>query len=430
MYILFLSLLLGNTYNFEDFHYFTPDQQAHGLPIVNKIYINYDDKKEFMDFVEQKLPNAKGIHISDIGAVISFSNKQQTLDALNICAEKYNASPVVKFEGWEFVAINQLRVVLKPSVKIDDFIKRLNSVSQGEFKVLYKSGNEFLINVNKLKNPSNILILANLVARDTFWVESARVNFATVTGGIRTSVSVESPATANLGETRRLKLVIEVFDPKIDVKKDFLVQTIRPFPFSGEDWIDFKDPEITEEVKFDKRVITAIYSFKYLMPGKFVFQPLTIPYEKNNELTIASSSECRFEVGSVTDNTNITDIQPITGDFPLKIEPLVKPEMPNVMLRAMYSDIKGILSFAFCLTGLLFIIAWSSTLNFSKKPVDITAWAELKALTNWHRNGDWKCFYDKVSNKLNKVLVQHYNTSLYAPSHNVSGKVKIGRAHV
>lgn len=422
-------MLIGTSYRAEDFHYYDDGLQARGLLITNKIYVKPDNKKEFLKFTDslKTLERFKDIHTDDLnGLLLFFNNRSDTLEALNKCIEKgYSAYPVVIFEGIECVITNEIIVSVHPSVNRDDFINRLNKVADAKFTIVQEvKPRVYLIRVDELKNPSNILILANLIAKDSFWTKSAMVAWVPLDGFVKAFASVETSATSHLGEMRNFKLTINVFDPDINTRTDLLPQlgqSLVPFPFAGEIWFDSFPPEIIETVSGRKKTITVNYPFRQLQYGNYIFQPIVISYEKNGELFTTQTNLCQYVVRSVIAGTDIDDIQPRTNDGLdlLILQPVGLPKTENPMKIAYWYAKVGSSTIFF---GIAAVLLFGSTLSLKNRVVswlrsdgEGKLWRELRHNMYFSgKNTEVRDYYLSISHTLNLVLTEYFGVSLYS----------------
>ncbi len=418
--LLMTSLLIG-THQPEDFHYYDMNLQPRGLPVVNKLYVQVpeDNKKDFFEHVERlSVDRFKIFNNGELnGVLLFFKNKKDTLEALNGLSsdKRYLVSPVVVFDGIEVTHTNEIAVQAQPSVNEADFTKRLSSIADGKFTVSQIKGKLFSVRVKELNNPSNVLILANLLAKDSAWNAYAMVNWVPIDGYVKANLMVETAATGQLGEMRNLKLVVDVFNPNVKVRTDLLPQLgqgYTPFPFSGEVWFDPSPPKITEIKTNRGKTITISYAFRHLQYGNFTFQPMLVSYEKDGELKTVKTENCLYAIKSVIAGTDIDDIQARTGDG-LMILP-VGGSMPMPKDTRIYNYAKyGISVLCFSLAAMLFAGAVASAKrhvwSWMQPDGGERYWVGLRTLATI----DAGSYYRGVSQYVNLILTESFGVSLY-----------------
>ena len=427
VFLLITSLIIGSSYSSEDFHYYNTTLQAQGLPLVNKVFVDHGkikDKKEFFKFVDElkTLDRFKNYQNGELnGILLFFDNKKDTLEALNKL-DKYSAYPVVIYEGIECTTTGEILVHVHPSVNKTDFVKRINTVAEGNFKIEETKPKVYSIVVNRLQNPSNILIFANLIANDKFWTDMARVYWIPLDGYVKANTTVETPSISHLGELRTLKLTVNVMDPNIKVRTDLLPQLgqgLQSFPFAGEVWFDPQPFKINEINKKSGKVITVEYLFRQLQFGNFVFQPIVVSYERNGELLTTKTDTCQYAIRSVIAGTGIEDIQPRGNDgLNLVILPPVGAPMADPM-KDIYWYAKVVISstcfsIAFVLLFGVVIAIQRSVTRWLQPKKNAELWEELL----WTNFAPIKDCYLVVSRSLNKLLANGYGVSLYSVNRN------------
>lgn len=430
-FILLAAMSLGAEHQLEDFHYYNESAQSAGLPLVNKIYVdlpNKDDKGNFLVFASSNLKHMIGFKEikSDglNGLILTFKETRDVVPALNTCTD-YPAYPIVLFDGIECTHTNEIVVSVQPSVNKENFLKRLQKVANGTFRVDEIKPKTYLVQIDSLRNPSNALILANLIAKDSFWVRHARVSWIPLNGYVKATASVETPAASSLGQRRNFKIEINVMDPEIKVKTDLLPQmgqAVMPLPFSGENWLDVFPVEI-QEINFERsKKIIVTYPFRYLQFGFFYFQPVTISYERNGQLRTVKTENYRYASSSLINGaigSEIVDIQEMPNDkIELGVvEPVEVPQLSNATKQT-YQKFK-IAGGATCFgLGSLFLVG--ALLSFKRKlsgwlakTDESEAWSELRQ--SMHDNKDLgKGNYLMISKKLNVVMNEAFGVSLYS----------------
>ena len=419
--LLLMTLLVGS-YRVEDFHYYDENLQSRGLPIVNKIYVDSpNDKKEFFEaldkvrgverFKEFKTPELDGV-------LVFLDDKKATLDALNKLGKKYKAYPVIIFDGIECTTSGEIIVGVQPSVNLVDFNRRLNSIAEGNFRVEEIRPKQYVVTVDSISNPSNNLILANLLANDSAWNRYAMVGWIPLDGYVKANAFVETPAISHLGEWRNFKIMIDVFNPDIVIRTDLLPQmgqSLVPFPFGGEVWFDPAPPEIIEQKNTKGKTVTVNFRFRQLQYGTFMFQPIQVTYERNGELQTVRTNTCQYNIRSVIQNTDIDDIQSRTSDgLDLVIlKPVAVPKTENP-LKSTYFFIKMGIGFICFSTALFFMVGALITLK--KTATDWFVETEEDRLWNELRYcdaSDSHEYYMLVSRKLNDVLTNLHGVSLF-----------------
>src|SRR5581483_7278214 len=238
-----VAMSVGMVYHPEDFHYYNEFSQGRGLERINKLYIDFKqgDKERFLKLSSKikKLERFQEIKTEDLnGLLLFFNNTKDTIDVLNeLLSKSYSVAPVVLYEGIECTHSNEVIVGLQPSINEPDFLNRLKRLANGNFKLTKLSPQVYKVGVDSLTNPSNALILANVIAKDNAWVKYAMIAWHPLDGYIKATASVETGSVTHLGELRKLKIVLTVFDPTINIRSDLLPQMgqgLTPFPFSGE----------------------------------------------------------------------------------------------------------------------------------------------------------------------------------------------------
>jgi len=418
------------SYKFDDFHVYDESLKLHGLPLTHKLFVllpSEEEKRLFLTF-GKKLPNmvefatvAIGLNKELKGYTLLFEDRASTFKALNDCLkEGYKVYPVVIYDDIEMVVPNEILVTLQPSVRKSDYLKRLGRVAEGTFEMHEIEPKVFSLTVKDLINPSNVLVLSNLIARDSFWVRHAMPAFIPLNGYVWARASIETPSFTHLGQERVLKIDIDVFDPKVKVKLDLLPQmgpTFAPFPNAGDDWIDIKPAVITETKTSAKRTFSVEYPFRYLQHGNFVFQPIAIPYEKNGRIMQAKTNACRFVTKSVIMGAGIDDLQPESYSTNFS-QVLLK--QPVKSTNDYLDDVKMIVPAVLAGTGAILLLFWAAGLvpvlagMLSSDPKE-AVWDNLDACLDLDFD-NWVADYNLVSSRLNKVLVQHFNISLHALS--------------
>jgi len=422
--ILLAALMIGTSYRAEDFNYYDENLKARGLPVANKIYVESPkDKKQFLVDIEnlKGLDRFKEFRNPDLdGFLLFFNNKKETIDAVNKLASKYRAYPVVIFNGIECSVTNEIMVHVHPSVSQEDFLKRLAKVADGKFSSRELKPKLFLIKVEDLKNPLNVMVLANLIAKDSFWTTAAMVAWTPIDGYVKANVSVESPANGQLGEMRNFKVTVNVFDPDIKVRTDLLPQlgqSLLPFPFAGEVWFDPAPPVVNETKVNRGKIVTINYAFRQLQYGNFAFQPIVVSYEKNGELKTIKTNTSQYSIRSVIAGTEIDDLQPRTNDgLNLAIlRPVGFPKTENPMKSVYWYAKVGISSICFSIAAILLggalatgkrnLAAWYRGGN-----KDEGLWEGLE----YSRATPDRRYYWIVSKYLNSVMNGVYGVSLYS----------------
>jgi hypothetical protein len=421
--LLIAAMLVGTTYRAEDFHYYDTNLQPRGLQLINKVYVEVaqQDKRDFITLID-KHKNVERFKEFDNGELRGYviflnGNKRDTVDFLNSLSEKYRAFPVVLFDGIECTTRGEIAVQVRPSVNIDDYTKRLNAIADGKFNINQLKQKLYMVSVDELKNPSNILILSNLLAKDSAWVEYALIAWVPLDGYVKANMAVETGANSQLGEMRNLKLTVDVFDPDIKVRTDLfpqLGQGFQPFPFAGDVWFDPSPPKITETKTIKGKQVVAEFNFRQLQYGNFIFQPVVVSYERNGELKTVKTSSCQYSIRSVIQGTDVDDIQPRPTD---KLDFMIlqpvgfpKREDPN---KVLYSYAKvGISTFCFGLAAIFIASALASfkqgAAKWFRADENDIPWKAMEAC-----RGTGQPYYQAIAVYVNKVL-NLYGASLYS----------------
>lgn len=426
--MLLTSLLIGATYNAEDLHYYDTNLQSRGLPLVNKVFVDISgkDKKAFFELVDKakNIERFKEFNNGEISGVLLFTDSRAgTLDVLNtLTSNGFNAYPVIIFDNIECTSSGEIAVQVKPSVNQEDFTKRLHSIADGKFKVSQISQKMFSVRVESLNNPSNILILANLLAKDTAWNVYAMVNWVPLDGYVKANVSVESGAVSQLGEMRNFKVTLDVFDRDVKIRTDMLPQLgqgLLPFPYAGEIWFDPSPPHITETNTNRGKTVTINYPFRQLQYGSFVFQPIIISYERKGELKTVKTNNCQYNVRSVIMGTDIDDIQPRTNDGLdlMLLNPVGIPKMDDPMKSAYFYAKIAVSSLCFGIAAFFLIGAAFALKNgvsgWMNEDEEGKLWSALKSLKAPSEQMYPAPYYGTVSKYVNKIL-NEAGTSLYS----------------
>lgn len=419
--LLVTALSMGADYNLEDFHYYNESGQSSGLPFTNRIYVDLsssEDKKNFLKFASANLRDMisfKDINTEDYnGLIITIKNKKNIIEALNICTD-YPVRPIVFFDGVECTHQNEIIIGVQPSVNEESFTKRINSVIKGSFKIREVSPKVYLLKLDGLRNPSNALILANLIAKDNFWTRYARINWVPLDGYVKAIATIENPGRASLGEKRNFKLTIKVYDPNINVKLDLLPQTVAPVPFAGDDWIDSFPMDIQESSSERMKIVVVTYPFRYLQYGTYYFQPVIISYEKDGKLLTTKTDVVGYSPNQLA-TAEMIDLQELPNDrFLLPVNTMELPQF--VSPSNVYSKYKiGSLVVCGSLGG-LFLLSLVSTLrnkfNNWGKSHDNHVWSVLKHSTHDYQNLGVEN-YIAIASKLNKVMNEAFGVSLYS----------------
>lgn len=429
-----------SSYSMEDFHIYNEQMQLHGLPLVSKLFViapSNEDKRTFLKFGE-KLPNLIKFATVNIGMdkevrglVLSFEDKASTFKALNACLkEGHKVFPIVIYDDIEMIVPDEIVISVHSSVRRSDYLKRLNRVAVGKFDFIGMDNKTFLISAKDLVNPSNILVLTNLIAEDRFWVKWAQPNYIPLNGYVVATTTIETPSFTNLGQERILKLEISVFDPKINLKLDLLPQmgpSFAPFPTAGEAWLDIKPPQIHQTTTTTKKVVSVSYPFRYLQHGSFVFQPIGISYEKNGKLMQVRTETCRFTTKSVIADTNIEDLQPESFLLDVSMSPAIPPtQTKEDYLGVLIGDAKIIAPGILAAIGTVLLLFWLSGLlplltGLFENNTDELIWESLDACLDLDFE-NWRDDYGVVASRLNEVLVSDFGISLYALSPEMCGQ--------
>ena len=421
------------SYKTEDFHVYDDSLKLHGLPLVKKLFVllpTEEEKNLFLIF-GKKLPKMVefttvtiGVNKELKGYVLLFEDRAATFKSLNNCLkEGYNVYPVVIYDDVEMAVPNEIIIKVHTSVRRSDYLRRLGKVAEGKFDLHEIEPKSFHLTIKELINPSNVLVLSNLISKDSFWVKYAMPVFIPLNGYVCATASIETPSYTNLGQERILKISIDVFDPKVNVKLDLLPQmgaTFAPFPNAGENWIDIKTPVISETKTNTKRNITVSYPFRYLQHGNFVFQPIAVPYEKNGQIMQARTDVCKFVAKSVIMGADIDDLQSESYLASLNQVPPIMPAKSDEYLGVVLADAKLVVPAVLACTGGVLLLFWFTSLlpvltgMFNNDPKK-TLWDDLDACLDLDFD-NWVFDYTLVSSRLNKVLVQDFNVSLYSLS--------------
>lgn len=427
--LILLSALLGaGDFSKDDFWCLDETSQVCGVAPLNKFFITKQkelDKEKFakLDGVTEVI-EVDNEELS--GFVISFNDKASTLKALNLCVKTYGSAvrPIVKYKDVDSVVLNQVVINPKSGSDRNDYYLRLHNSIDGKFFITDKE-NSWILYIKELQEPSNVFRLANLIAQDKFWVNSAQPMFVPLNGYIAVKSSIEPLSHSNLGYNQTFKVVITIFDPKIVLRKDifpvFGQADFRPNPYAGDNWLDVSPPKITETSKDNVKTVIIEYPFKYLRFGTFGIPPIKIPYERNGELLSINAAAEVLLIDSVTERTTIEDIQPVTSNAMLSVTDVPSPKT-NPMIP-IYDLIAVAVSYTLWALGSLFILGgfytlapmlytWATTKRINKNKV----WKDFKksvAMVKYSDSFNWRVAYRSVLSNLNAVLIQDFNKSVY-----------------
>jgi len=322
-------------YKQQDFHYFNENGKAHALPVLPKIFVVFEDRNKFLKFTE-KIFEIKMIEPYEEGAVIIHCRKQKhILGLLNkISLAGFRCAPIVIFDNIESIPGNT--IILEPKSSVTDFLIvdrvsrniKANSIHLRRFdkRICY-------LDFEGIKLPKNILAVANLISNDDFWFKWATPVFQPLYEPIIATAEVETRAITHLGELRKLKIKVDIYDNDIKLRKDLLPvigqANFFPSPLFDNLWLDTENVEIEEFVSPYKKSYLISYPFKVLNFGAFVFQRFNLFYEVEGEVKPLEIDGISFFINSITRNSGIDDIQPIRDDLSLVSYTVTRPDATN-----------------------------------------------------------------------------------------------------
>lgn len=301
-------------YEMAHFHYYDEQHKLHGVPLQNSIFVEGPVTKEFADGLKKNpgVESASVVKSVDKQGVMLFTkSKRETLEVLNELVRNYKAYPVVMWEGVESIPLPE--VVLQTTSPVTELLLRRRLNSLGKFtidSITNLEGNNYSIVFKDTKIPSNILVLANIVAQDTAWVKWCRPNFQPLIGKIAASMYVTTPAKTHLGEMRQLNVVVDVYVPGIKLRTDLLPIMPAIQPFVDDIWLDANPPTVKEKKGLHKTTYIITYKFRFCRPGIVEFTRFGLAYEEGQQAKTVMVDMTRFHTSSVLND--IDDIQLIT----------------------------------------------------------------------------------------------------------------------
>lgn len=400
-------------YEMSHFHYYDEQHKLHGVPLQNKIFVEGLVTKEFVAQLKNNPNVVSAITVKSAerqGVMLFTKSKKEALEVLNEVVRAYKAYPVVMWEGVESIPLPE--VMLQTTSPVTEILlrRRLNSLGKVTIDSITNiDGNKYSIVFKETKIPSNILVLANIVAEDTAWIKWCRPNFQPLIGNITATMYVTTPAETNLGEMRQLNIVVDVYKPGIKLRTD-LLPSIPPMQPQVEDiWIDANPPVVKEEKGLSKNTYTITYKFRLCRPGNASFSRMVLPYDDGKEVKTVFVEMTGFQTNSVLNDT-IDDIQLITQKNLL--DEIVPPEI-TVPIKLPYLNLAGfvllILGGVVALGkagGVVSVVAGNWWLAFRESHGKERLWKDLRRLAFQltKKDNDWKDNYHKVGKQMAKVL--------------------------
>jgi hypothetical protein len=412
-------------YEAEHFHYYDEQRKLHGAPLQNKLFVEGNQPEILSNLASclksnPKVISAQVLRNSDReGVVLTTKSKDDTLELLNILGRFYTVYPVVMWEGIESIPTPEVILQAQPAVTEILLNQRLRTLGKFVIQNISKTDAGFyVVSFGKTKVPSNILVLANIVAEDHAWVKWAMPKFQPLFGKITASMYVSTPADTNLGEMRQLNIVANVYSPNIKVRADLLPAIgqggLVVAPQAEETWIDGSSPTVKEEIGVHKRTYTITYPFRYCRPGQNFFQPFNLVYEEDKKSKTIQVPVAAFQIPSVLNDT-IDDIRPIAQSSFLRT--VTTPDV-SVPQKLLYLNVVGLGLFllgGFVMVGMGSRAAakWHSNwwLANRQKHGREQEWEELRRLANRISiaSASWRDDYQKVSEQMSKVMATFFD---------------------
>ncbi len=407
----FIGLIQNPSYRPNDFYCYDENGKAIGVALQPKILVKSD-----------KLLFAR---LSKFDGIIGFENnvvkfvkigyESVVLSALNELPQE--TLPVVIWKGRECVPTNIVMMETKSPVNIELLRKRLSGFGQFTIDKLFEiSPSTYEMKISSLEMPSNIFVLANLIAEDFAYIKWARPVFRFLKDSVEVSMYVASGGLDSLGDKRFLHLDVHIFDDKISLLKDLMPQLGQnEFTLDEEMWFWADKPVITETRDGIERIISFVWPFIYLNTGEFTFGEINIPYSsmdgnEKTEKTILIKN-CKFQIGSVLKGIDppITDIQPMHNYIALSPD-LNSADLLGTNYWHIYRPILAIISIGSAIF-IWYHFLWKHFFEWIKlsrqKNLVIfensVYWEDLLNAAK-EPHADWKQHYQNIESRLRKAL--------------------------
>jgi len=427
--IAFMAFLLATqravempVYRAEDFHYYDENRQVHPLPMLPKILVSFDDKERFKKFTRHMLEISEIEPYEENTVIVHCWFENYVLGLLNrFHLAGFECSPIVMFDNLESTPGKWILFEPKPSVSKPSLYAKISQVST---KFTIRPANKRVFRLRPdARLTKNILVLANLLASDSFWFKWARVDFEPLYDPIVASLSVITPAVTDLGEERKLRITVDIYDPRVKLRTDLLPQighgNFMPIPISNNLWIDSDSVEIKEIHKGLKTTYVIDYPFKVLGLGDFFFHRFNLFYELDGELKSIRVNEVDFEISSVIEGTDISALQLTKDDLVLN-HSLVLPHVQDVS-ETRYLAL-AFLGLGILGLGLLFWLFYEK-LKLANQQLVRKYKARLERRMKWHQvlniscdptgSLDWRQTYASVYRRLITLIgVENINPDL------------------
>lgn len=313
--------------------------------------------------------------------------------------------------------------------KYGDFISR---------QILNENGTWVFL-VDEVKPPLNLLVLTNLVSKDS-WVQRAYPRFKFLHDPILATIAIE-PVSGTVAEMRTVTFTIKIFDPSISLATERLPEFGRGLfmPIQGDvstpQSVRYPPGYLFEQVgdplrlpvRQEKRSRTYITSwkFRHYALGEWIITPQAVPYSKKGVDQEIRSSSFTMVVNSQIGNLKITDVPvPRSLIHPseklVAIPEVVLPPIPSYWFDAWLSKpelvvrgtrILGILLAVLVLAGAGFVLADRKSRSKRQMVQRRQAIAQAEeSLKEAFRLGSYAKYEDALSTLL-VVLFPHLTSS-------------------
>jgi len=400
-------------YEMAHFHYYDEQHKLHGVRMLHRVFVEGPVTKEFTEKLKVKdgVESVSVVKTSDRQGVMVFTKgKKETLEILNELVRGHKAYPVVMWEGVESIPLPE--VLLQTTSPVTEILlrRRLNSLGKVQIETINNiDGNNYSIVFKETKIPSNVLVLANIVAQDTAWVKWCRPNFQPLIGKITASTFVTTPAETNLGEMRQYTIVVDVFVPGIKVRTD-LLPTTPPVQQIEDIWLDANPPMVKEEKGLHKTTYIITYKFRLCRNHQASIAQFNLAYEEDKQAKTVLVPTVSFSTNSVLGE--IDDIQAITQKNLLSEvstpEVKVANKLPYVNLVGFVLLLLGGVVALGKAGGFAGSVANNWWLALSESRGKERLWKDLRKMS-WNLDTNWQTYYHKVSKQMAKVLATFFD---------------------
>lgn len=305
------------------------------LPFESKVFAYVPGNGSLKRFIDKEKPMNVTIErmSNPPGVIFNCDDRRQALDLIaNLAAKSIKSVPIVRIDGVELMPSGTILVKPKPFVTSNMLLQRVNQIAKAnKVEIGRIDDSTYEITFESLSFPSNVFILANLLANDKVWIDNAVPYLIKVHDDITGKLSIESDAIDNLGYYRTLKLVVTVNVPKVKVRTD-LIPPLSSLPRLESVWYDIGPTIVSKNVgkyaygvdsSFYKEVITVTWKVRYCYAGFVNIEAISVPYEYDGKQLIAKINGLLFKQNSVIDDSDITDIRPVP-------EYQVMPKLPEL----------------------------------------------------------------------------------------------------